>query len=205
MTRTLLAALLLCSAFAATAKTKLLEHIPLVWRPTSDLRLGTTQMSNSPVSVVAFTDGRDNIQAIGENREDDPPKPVTTTDDVGSFVSTHVRGLLDQAGIKTVDANGAVTLRGEVKKFFVREESTYKSEVQIQFVLVSANGVTLWKGLATGEAVRFGRSYRADNYYEVLSDALVNAMSSFLQAPEIQMALAGQDATPGATRAAPSN
>ena len=196
MTRALLAALLLCAAVTATSKTKLLEHIPLVWRPTSDLRLGTMQMSNSPVVVAPFTDGRDDKQAIGENREDELPKAVTTTDDVGVFVGTHVRGLLDQAGIKTVDANGAVTLRGEVKKFFVREESTYKSEVQIQFVIADANGVTLWKGLATGEATRFGRSYRADNYYEVLADALVNAMSSFLQAPEIQQALAGHGVTP---------
>ena len=189
MTRALLIALLVCAAFTATSKTRLLEHIPLLWRPTSDLRLGTVQMADSTVVVAPFTDGRDNKQAIGENREDDAPKPVTTTDDVGTFVSTHVRGLLDQAGIKTVAANGAVTLRGEVEKFFVREESTYKSEVQIQFVIVDADGVTLWKGLATGEATRFGRSYRADNYYEVLADALVNAMSSFLQAPEIQQAL----------------
>jgi hypothetical protein len=194
MTRALLAVVLLCVAVTATSKTKLLEHLPLVWRPTSDLRLGTVQMSGSPVMVAPFTDGRDNKQAIGENREDETPKRVTTTDDVGLFVGIHVRGLLDQAGIKTVDANGAVTLRGEVTKFFVREESTYKSEVQIQFVIVDANGVNLWKGLATGEATRFGRSYRADNYYEVLADALVNAMSSFLQAPEIQKALAGQGA-----------
>jgi hypothetical protein len=61
---------------------------------------------------------------IGENRQDDTAKPVTTTDDVGTFVSTN--------------------------------------------------------GLASGEATRFGRSYQAENYYEVLSDAVVNTVSSML-------------------------
>lgn len=196
MMRTILAALLVCAAFTATSKPRLLEHIPLVWRPTSELQLGATQMTAAPVTIAAFTDGRDNKQAIGENREDDPPKPVTTTDDVGAFVSRNVRLLCDQAGMKTTDANGAVTVRGEVKKFFVREEATYKSEVEIQFTIVDAGGSTLWKGIASGEATRFGRSYRADNYYEVLSDALVNTMSSFLQAAEIQKALAGRSGGP---------
>jgi hypothetical protein len=124
MIRMILASLLLCVSLAASSKTKLLEHIPLQWRPTSDLRLGTTQMTASPVAVAPFTDGRDNKEAIGENREDGDPKPVTTSDDVGTFVSTQIRQL-------------------------------------------------------------------SENYYEVLSDAVVNTVSSMLQAGDFQKAISG--------------
>ena len=191
MIRTILASLLLSIPFVASSKTKLLEHIPLQWRPTSDLRLGAAQMTSAPVMVATFTDGRDHKEVIGENREEDEPKPVTTSDDVGAFVGTHVRELLSQAGIKTVGGNAAVTVQGEVKRFFVREGDTYKSDVAIQLTVIDQNGKTLWKGLASGEATRFGRSYKAENYYEVLSDAVVNTVSSMLQAAEFQKAISG--------------
>jgi len=192
MIRTILASLLLSVSLVASSKTKLLEHIPLQWRPTSDLRLGAAQMTASPVTIVTFTDGRDNKDVIGENREDDEPKPVTTSDDVGAFVSTHVRQLFNQAGIKTVDSNAGVTVQGEVKRFFVREGGTYKSDVAIHITVIDQAGKTLWNGLASGEATRFGRSYKAENYFEVLSDAVVNTVSSMLQAAEFQKAISGR-------------
>jgi len=196
MIRAILAALLLSIALTASAITKLLEQIPLQWRPTSALRLGTTQMTASTVTIAPFTDGRDNKEVIGENREDDIPKPVTTTDDVGTFVSSNIRQLFDQAGVKTVDSNGEVIIKGEVKKFFVREESTYRATVEIHLTVIDQDGKILWNGLASGEATRFGRSYKAENYYEVLSDAVVNTVSSMLQATDFRKAMSGHGIGP---------
>jgi hypothetical protein len=196
MIRGILAALLLGTTLTAWSMTKLLEHIPLQWRPTSTLQLGTIQIDTSTVTIAPFTDERDNKEAIGENREDPVPKPVTTTDDVGAFVSTNIRQLFNQAGVKTVDSNGDVTIKGEVKQFFVREESTYKSTVEVHLTVVDHDGKTLWKGLASGEAKRFGRSYKAENYYEVLSDAVVNTVSSMLLAEDFRKALSGHAAGP---------
>src|SRR5580658_3313861 len=156
MNRMMPAALLLSVTLTAWSATRLLEHIPLQWRPTSALQLGTTQMTTSTITIAPFTDGRDNKEVIGENRQDEIPKPITTTDDVGTFVSTNMRRLFDQAGLKTVDSNGEVIIKGEVKKFFVREESTYKSTVEIHLTMIGQDGKTLWNGLASGEATRFG-------------------------------------------------
>jgi hypothetical protein len=181
--------LLLTFALSAEAKTALLEHVPLRWRATSDLKLGTVEMSQTPIQVETFQDTRANPGAIGENREDEVPKPVTTSDDVGAFVSKHLRDLLDKGGLKTVDSDGAVIIKGEVKQFFVRETSTYKSTVTLHLTVVSRDGQTLWSGTASGDATRFGRSYKLENYYEVLSDALVNTVSSMLQSPDFQKAL----------------
>ena len=149
------------------------------------------EVSQATIQFETFQDARKDKEAIGENLEDDKPKPVTTNDDVGAFVSNHMRELFDRAGLKTVDSDGAVTIKGEVKQFFVREAATYKSEVAVRLTLVSREGRTLWSGLASGDASRFGRSYKLENYYEVLSDAIVNTVSSMLESAEFQRALTG--------------
>jgi hypothetical protein len=169
-----------------------LVNVPLEWKPTSDLRLGSTQMTAATVQFEPFKDERDMPQKIGENREDDKPKPVTTQDDVGAFVSKHMRELFTKAGIKTVDAGGDVIVKGEVRQFFVRETHTYQGEVAVHLTVVGKDGATLYSGVAPGDASRFGRSYLLENYYEVLSDALVNATSSTLQSGEFQKALSGR-------------
>ena len=183
---------LLAVTAGAYSKTKPLEHVPLQWRPTSELKLGTQQMSAAPIQFDVFRDVRENKEAIGENLEDEKPKPVTTADDVGAFVGGHMRELFDHAGLKTVDSNGAVTIKGEVKEFFVRETSTYKSTVAVHLTVVGRGGQTLWSGVASGDATRFGRSYKLENYYEVLSDAIVNTVSSMLESAEFQKALSGR-------------
>ena len=177
----------------AYAKTTTLEHVPLQWKPTSQLELGTMPTPHTEIQFATFQDVRENKQAIGENVEDDKPKPVTTNDDVGAFVSSHMRTLFDRAGFKTVDGEGAVTIQGEVTQFFVRETGTYKSAVAVHLTVVGRDGKKLWSGLASGDATRFGRSYRLENYYEVLSDALVNTVSSMLQSADFQKALAGSN------------
>jgi hypothetical protein len=184
---------LLTVSLGAYAKPALLEHVPLQWRATSELKLGTMEVTQAPIQFETFQDVRDNKEAIGENREDDnKPKPVTTTADVGVFVGTRMRELFERAGLKTVDSDGAVTIKGEVKQFFVRETSTYKSAVAVHLTVVDRGGQVLWSGLASGDATRFGRSYKLENYYEVLSDAIVNTVSSMLQSADFQKALAAR-------------
>jgi hypothetical protein len=165
------------------------RHMPLQWRPTSVLASGTTDMDATPIRFEAFQDIRNDKEKVGENLEGDQAKAVTTIDDVGAFVSSHMRELFDRAGLKIVDSDAAVTIKGEVRQFFARETSTYTSQVEVQLTLVDRDGNTIWKGLASGEAKRFGRSYKIENYYEVLSDAVVNTVSSLLRSAEFRKAL----------------
>lgn len=189
--RSYLLALLAVVPMAILARPKLLQHVPLQWRATSDLRLGAAPLTKTSVVFESFQDVRDNRQSIGENEEDEKPLPVTTDDDVGAFVSTHMRELFDKAGLVTVSHDGGVTIRGEIKRFYVRETSTYQAEVIVHVTVLDQDGQKLWSGEATGDAKRFGRSYSLENYYEVLSDAIVNATSSMLQSEEFERALAG--------------
>ena len=69
------------------------------------------------------------------------------------------------------------------------ETATYKSLVVVHLTVTDRGGKTLWSGLASGDATRFGRSYKLENYCEVLSDAIVNTVSSLLESAEFQKTL----------------
>jgi hypothetical protein len=172
---------------------KLLEHVPLKWKATSSLALPFAAIPPTSLQFETFKDTRTNPELIAQNSEDESKvKPVTTSDDVGAFVSTHMRDLFKQAGYNVVESGGNIVVHGEVTQFFVRETGTYQSEVAVHLTLMSANGTKLWSGVAPGDASRFGRSYKLENYYEVLSDAIVGATSSMIRSPEFAKALAPQ-------------
>src|SRR5260370_20803610 len=95
--RAVLALMLVSVALDGHAKTVLLTHMPLQWRPTSELASGTTDMDATPIRFETFQDVRNDKEKVGENLEGDQPKPVTTTADVGAFVSSHIRDLFDRA------------------------------------------------------------------------------------------------------------
>jgi hypothetical protein len=48
----------------------------------------------------------------------------------------------------------------------------------------------------TGTSSRFGIGYKADNYYEVLSDALIGAVHEFARNPNFKKALTEKAAAP---------
>jgi hypothetical protein len=181
--------MLLALTMSAGSKAAQLEHVPLRWKPTSELKLSTLDGFDAATKIETFQDVRHNREAIGENLEDDKPKPVTTNDDVGTFVTGHVRELLERAGIRTVESDAAVTIKGEVRQFFVKETHTYNSQVTLHLTVLDRNGNRLWSGVASGEATHFGRSYKLENYYEALSDAIVNVVTSMLHSSGFQKAL----------------
>jgi hypothetical protein len=190
-------ALLACliASGAATAAPAVLENIPLKWSPTSTLaEMGPLDLSaadlTAKVRVEALVDTRQNPTLIAQNTEKpDKPRPVTTSSDVGAFVTEHLKDTLRAGGLNIVDDAGDVTLTGEIRQFFVNEVNVYRGEASLVLHLKDAAGKELWTGVIVGDAERFGRSYRADNYYEVLSDTLLRAAHNLLANPELHQAL----------------
>jgi hypothetical protein len=175
------------------AQAPLLQNIPLSWEPTDSIaQSGTTDLTGAPeasIQVSDFVDTRKDHAAIGENREDTQPKPVTTRDDVGHFVAEQLRETLRKGGQDVVDTGGKVVLTGEVNDFYVVETDVYRGEVTLRIAVSDTAGKKLWSGIVSGTATRFGRSYKADNYYNVLSDALLDAMQNLLQDPGFHKSL----------------
>ncbi len=183
-------------AAPALARKRPLIDIPLVWKPTDEIGdfgvVDLTRLAKVKLRVEPFTDSRDNPKLIAKNVEDaDQGRilEVTTRDDVGAWVADHMAWSLRQFGVDTTDKGGTVVLKGEVLRFFVTESHTYDSDVGVKVTLETPGGKTLWTGLTSGSATRFGRSYKAENYYEVLSDALLEASHDLLTSSGFREAL----------------
>jgi len=179
-------------AGCATAP-KSMENIPLVWlperHPTASVGAASEAFLKTKIKVVQMSDSRQNPKQIGENREQTPARPVTTSDDVAAFVTDHFKALISGAGLTVVDSGESVILKGDVQQFFVTETEQYVGDVRLRITATDTAGKTLWDGSAAGTSTRTGRSYRADNYYQSLSDALSEATTHLVDDPAFQAAV----------------
>jgi hypothetical protein len=200
MNRRILAAVssaCLLIAGAAPAAPKLLENIPLVWSPTSTLagegplNLGGALLTRK-IHLDLLVDTRKNPALIAENRENEKKiLPVTTSDSVAAFVTQHLGDMLQKGGLTLTDGPVDVTISGEIRDFFVTESPSYHGSVSLVLHARNAKGKEIWSGNVEGEADRFGRSYKAQNYYEVIADMVIKASYRLMDNPEFQKALGG--------------
>jgi hypothetical protein len=173
-----------------------LDNLPLVWMPEKHPRASAGAASEAflktKIKVAPMTDARENPKLIGENREKTPARLVTTKDNVAAFVTDQFKTLLTGAGLTVVDGGENAVIKGEIQRFFVTETEDYVGNVTLHITATDPAGKTLWDGVTSGESNRVGRSYRADNYYQSLSDALSVATSHLLQDSGFQAAVAGK-------------
>lgn len=157
-----------------------LEGIPLAWRVTSPMSerdpIDLKGFEGIKFQVEHFFDKRDDPASIGRSLKKIPIRKVTTNEDVVRFVTYHVKSLMSGLGLNVVESGGDVILNGAIVKYFVEEGRRYNAEVELQIALTDSSGKPLKAFSTTGTARRFGISYKADNYHEVLSDALVGAV-----------------------------
>lgn len=162
--------------------------VPLTWKPTSDLHYGSTTLTGifaEKFKILPFTDTRSNPKEIARNTEEAEAKTVTTKDDVATWCTGRFISILQQYGITTTESDETVRVKSEILNFYVTEDSLYRASVGLRITVEDTSGKILWKGLASGTAKRFGRSYSMENYYEALSDAYVEAVNNFLGNPEL--------------------
>jgi hypothetical protein len=168
-----------------------LEGVPLRFKPTDSTAKVLNETSRAfklnKVQVKPFTDERDDKQLIGRNSEEDALRTVTTKDDVGAWCATAFGSLLRDAGVPLVDQGAQYVVSGKVTRFMVDETNMYNGVVAMLITIQDAKGKQLWTGLVTGEAKRWGRSYKAENYMETLSDALVRAVNAIVTDPKLNL------------------
>jgi hypothetical protein len=195
------------TAAPAFAAKKALHDIPLVWKPVKSLaKIGAvdlTGITSMTLEVRALTDVRKDPKRIGENREEEDERKilaVTTRDDVPAFCTKHLETILGDLGLRighgtdgSAGTDGAF-LGGEVVQFFVTERNTYVGDVRLRLSLRRADGTVLWTGLVAGSEEHWGRSYKAENYYETLSDSLVVAAFNLLKEDGFRKALTATSA-----------
>lgn len=198
MRMTLLTLSMLLMATAALAHDPVpLTDIPLRWAPSTsiadmdDPKPDLRPIMDVQFQIEKFTDARQDHTAIGENREDEGrPKPVTTKDDVGQWVSDGVRTELSKAGLDVVTSGGKVILGGEVRQLFSTETGVYRTDVAVRLNAHTPDGKVIWSGIMLGHDTHFGHSYKAENYYQNLSDAVLDALHNLLTDKDFIAAMA---------------
>ena len=192
----LIAGLTASCAFA-TAGNKDMKGVPLEWTPTSSLAesmgpLNLLPLAKAKVWVKPFTDARADKAVVGENQEKSVALTISTKDDVAAFLHDHLVALYKEAGIPMAATPGEATavVSVEVLRCKVTEKDTYKGELSL-LIQVEAGGKPLWRGTVMGEATRWGRSYKLENYYEAISDSLMDAVGKSLKSDPYLKALGG--------------
>lgn len=179
--------------FATADAADKLESIPLEWKPTSPMSerapVDLKGLEGIKLQIDPFTDNREDPAYIGRNTNKVPVRRVTSNEDVARFVTYQVKSLMSALGLKVVESGGDVIMKGEIKKFFVEDASRYNADVELQATFTDANGKILWAVATGGTSSRFGISYKAANYYEVLSDALIGATHELVRNPGFRKAL----------------
>ena len=183
--------LLNAAAFAAPA----LENIPLAWKPTSALsEMGTLDLggavTTTKIRFDPLVDTRQDRARVAENRENARVRPMTTSTDVAVFVTDHLKNTVRSAGLNVVDGDADISISGDIRRFFVTEDSAYQGEISLLIHVKDRNGKELWSDVVNGDATRSGRSFRADNYFEAMSDMILRAAFNMLSSNGFRAALA---------------
>jgi hypothetical protein len=179
--------------YGCASDKKMLSDVPLVWKPTRDLyEAGTVTLTGAltqKYEITPFLDSRENKNEIAKNIEDNKVKLVTTCDNVADWCRTRFIAIFKQRGFTVTEENASVIIKGEVLQFYVIEDNFYTANIEIKITAENIAGKILWEGIMTGNAKRFGRSYKLENYYETISDAYLNAINSLLKNREFLDAL----------------
>jgi hypothetical protein len=191
MKRIILLSLVLCIALVSSAygapKSTGLKDIPLVWKPSDAISeysaIDLTAYHNATFVIKPFTDLQNRPSEIGMNTEkrfSDRDMLVTTNQSVANWLTDKFSKVFSQFDLNVVPGDGTVFVDAVVLKFFVTEDSEYKADVSLKVTLTAKNGAVIWVGTTTGSASHVGRSAKADNYYEALSDATISAVHGLL-------------------------
>ena len=103
----------------------------------------------------------------------------------------HAKSLLSGLGLDLVESGGTAIMNGEVKKS-CRGSQSLQRNGGTAYTLSDPAGKVLWVVETTGTSSRFGIGYKADNYYEVLSDALVGAVHELASNANFKKTLSGK-------------
>ena len=192
----ILAVCLTLGLYTAASAADKLENIPLEFTPTSPMSdrapVDLKGLEGVKLQVDAFTDRREDPASIGINMNKVPLRKITTKQDVPRFVTYHVKSLMSGLGLDVLESDGTVILKGEVKKYFAEEASRYNATVELRVSVTDPAGKVIWVVETTGTSSRFGIGYKAANYYEVLSDALIGAVHELVRNPGFKKALTGR-------------
>lgn len=182
------AVLLLAPAAVAhpeTALTLALEYIPPDLD--DDEVIDVTGLDTYAIRVEPPIDLRREPDRIGVNVEDEDPVNVYSSTPVAYFVEDAIRATLLELGLDFGDSED-LTLVTRIQELYVVESHVYRGSVRLKLSVYQGER-ELWSGLALGSDTVWGRSLNAENYVEVLSESLHDALEEAFTDPGFRDAI----------------
>jgi len=165
-----------------------LHDIELKWMPTETITSTDSTKLKSLMKhtfkINTFSNCRENTTEIGKNIEKENVRTVSTTTDVGAWCSESFGVKLRDCGISVIADSANFTVDGCVKKFYVTESKMYAGEIEIAFTVTNTSNGEKWSTTISGGYELWGKSYKAENYVQCFSNALMIIIDSFLSNPK---------------------
>ena len=167
-----------------------LENSKLVWKPTTTVaKLGGIDTHRySQIALSRLTDSRADPGLIGENREEKKARKVTTVEDVPAFTTDQLKKLWSGADWPWRTSRGNRPRR-PAREVFRRRDGRLHRRSAHQVHGQDSSGKDCGRAPSSGTRAIFGRSYKAENYYETLSDWIVQAAVNLFRDSGLRRAL----------------
>jgi len=167
--------------------------VPLVYHPTNIVEGSLSVPTGKPkIFIAPVEDTRTQPKAIGENREESTPIPVTIgSGSASQFVHDALRDEMRKHGIDVVDdaAGADRTLSASITTFEANEAPNYHGTILLSVKVLDASGKVLTERTVSGENSTWGKSADPANYQQVLSNAMVDLIGSMMKNADFMQAL----------------
>jgi hypothetical protein len=173
--------------FAARSKVASYQGVPLQFmlpKSYDTLQQGMRKKVNQKkVYFNRMEDIRPDPALLGDYTNGAVTRVVSTSDTVSQWVRRYLSSLLDHYGVTITTDSAAADLRlfANIQAFEVEERKEYKGSIKIDISLQDSNGKEVFAKKISSEASRWGRTWKIKNYYQCISETLLNFAESLVQ------------------------
>jgi hypothetical protein len=188
------------SLFAGKSKDMSLELTFITEDMFDDIRnLNVEILNGASLAIGSVVDSRPNKETLGKYTKDSEAgvyQSVSTTTDVRAWIENSIKRTFSSYGVELADKSSAeFILDIAVKKLFVKEVNSYQGTFAYIVKLSKADGTTLFEKLITGKDGTVGKTFKANNYNQILSASLINGVRTLLNSVDLYDAIAGKSVT----------
>ena len=165
------------------AATPELVQVKMDYTPTN-LVTPPIERPGSSIFIAPIIDKRKNPDQIGENVEKSKAVPAKAPpQEVLSSIEKAFKKEFSRGGLNVVDDKGKAQriVQVSLMNLWVQEKNTFDAVVVNHVEVKDKMGKVLYSQGFKGAATRWGRSYSADEYRKVISDAVVELLKNMFK------------------------
>jgi hypothetical protein len=165
--------------------------VPMAYHPTN-VASGGIPTGSGKIFIAPVDDKRTDTSEIGQNTEETPNISIHAAGGTpADFVHDALSQEMKKLGINIVDSAAGADrqIQASLTTFKSDEGGTYHGQILCIVSVTDASGKSLFKKAESGESSTWGKSLSPTNYQQVLSNSMVDLISSLLKDQDFVKAL----------------